>query len=231
MNTELAVAAFAGKQIGDFIKAIAPKALDQLDSAMAGGIESYRAKRTLNYLLAAKNECARLGINPRAVPAKLLCPLIENASLEELFADPLPDEKSPPAGSLQAKWVALLVNAANPNFKEEVRSDFVAALAQLSAKDAAIIDYLDARLANCIAVDDWSGTGLQLAELREACRFTMDEFYFATENLLRLRLAAKPDGGTFKNAISGRISVGPPKDAFCITVYGHRFVSACRMPS
>ncbi|MEO5926269.1 MAG: Abi-alpha family protein [Bryobacteraceae bacterium] len=69
------------------------------------------------------------GFTPKAVPPKILFPLLEGASLEE-------DE------GLHDMWAALLTNAASPDGAEKVRPSFTEVLRQMAPDEAVLLKWL-----------------------------------------------------------------------------------------
>jgi hypothetical protein len=77
----------------------------------------------------AERMAQKAGFTPKAVPIKLLFPLLEGASLEG-------DE------DLHTMWSALLANAASPQQTNEVRPGYIAILRQLAPDEAAILNWI-----------------------------------------------------------------------------------------
>lgn len=92
-------------------------------------VRLYRFRRQLECVKKAERMAQQAGFTPEAVPIKLLFPLLEGASLEE-------DE------DLHSMWSALLANASSPQQADEVRPGYIAALRQLAADEAAILNWM-----------------------------------------------------------------------------------------
>ena len=103
-------------------------ALDEVAEMWRDRVRLYRYERQLSCLKKAEKMAESAGFTPTAVPIKVLFPLLEGASFEE-------DE------DIHSMWAALLANAANPEFCMKVRPGFVAALKQLSADEAALLNW------------------------------------------------------------------------------------------
>src|SRR6266478_3162761 len=89
------------------IKAILGPAADELGQRFGDRVRLYRYGRSLEMLKKAEKMATEAGFTPKAVPIKLLFPLLEGASLEE-------DE------DLHIMWAALLANAASSDHAEGV---------------------------------------------------------------------------------------------------------------
>jgi hypothetical protein len=105
------------------------KATDEVAEMLATEIRTYRYGRSLKLLEKATRMAEEAGFTPKAVPIKLLSPLLEGASLEE-------DE------SLHDMWAALLANAASPEPVHAVRPGFIAALKQMAPDEAALLSWI-----------------------------------------------------------------------------------------
>lgn len=77
-------------------KLISPPA-EEIGLLLKDGIAKWRFNNQVKTLVKAKSICEKHGVNPRMISPKLLCPLLEYASLED-------NEK------LQDKWATLLAN-------------------------------------------------------------------------------------------------------------------------
>src|SRR6266403_3415558 len=83
------------------IKAILGPAADELGQRFGDRVRLYRYERSLDMLKKAEKMAKDAGFTPKAVPIKLLFPLLEGASFEV-------DE------NLHDMWAAWLANAASP---------------------------------------------------------------------------------------------------------------------
>jgi hypothetical protein len=133
-------ATVAGLRVTEIGKRMLGPALDELAERFRDRVRVYRYGRQLQLVEKAQNMAERAGYSPRAVPLKLLFPLLEKASLEE-------DE------DLHTKWAALLANAANPNTGDRVLPSFIEVLPLLTNKEAKLLDSLYAKVKRQIATD------------------------------------------------------------------------------
>lgn len=104
-------------------------AADEVAEQLRTEIKVYRYGRTLKLLEKAERMANEAGFSPKAVPIKLLFPLLEGASLEE-------DE------GLHDMWAALLTNASMSESSDMVRPGFIAVLRQMASDEAAILNFL-----------------------------------------------------------------------------------------
>src|ERR1700756_188385 len=95
------------------VKRMLGPAADEVAEMWKDQVRMYRYERQLKCVEKAERMATEAGFSPKAVPIKLLFPLLEGASLEE-------DE------NLHTTWAALLANAASPTNAEKVRPEFIA---------------------------------------------------------------------------------------------------------
>lgn len=119
-------------------------------------IRRRRLKTQIKTLVLAKGMLDAAGLPANAIAPRVLVPLLENASL----ADD-PDEANDPADAeaMQARWAALLANAAAGELGADVATGFPAILAQLEPIEARILDELT-KLSSPDTIDVW---GLRVA--------------------------------------------------------------------
>src|SRR5437016_1130922 len=109
------------------VKRMLGPAADELAEMWRDQVRLYRYERQLKCVEKAERMAQEAGFTPKAVPIKLLFPLLEGASLEE-------DE------DVHTMWAALLANAASPT--GGIRPGFIATLKQMSKDEAAILNCL-----------------------------------------------------------------------------------------
>jgi hypothetical protein len=123
-------AALAGAlKLTDVIKAFLGPATDEIAERFRDDIRRYRYGRQLECLKKAEKMAKDAGFTPKAVPIKLLFPLLEGASLEE-------------NEDLHTMWAALLANAASPDDAEKVRPGFIAILRQMAPDEAKLLKWV-----------------------------------------------------------------------------------------
>jgi len=110
----------------DIIKAMLGPATGEVAERFRDSVRLYRYARQLECLKKAEMMAKDAGFTPKAVPIKLLFPLLEGASLEE-------------NEDLHTMWAALLANAASPTKAEQVRPGFVAILKQMAPDEAVLL--------------------------------------------------------------------------------------------
>ena len=111
------------------IKAILGPAADELGQRFGDRVRLYRYRRSLDMLKKAEKMAKDAGFTPKAVPIKLLFPLLEGASFEE-------------NEDLHDMWAALLVNAASPENADKVRPAFISVLKQMSPDEASVLKFI-----------------------------------------------------------------------------------------
>jgi hypothetical protein len=109
------------------VKRMLGPAADELGQRFGDRVRLYRYGRSLDMLKKAEKMATEAGFTPKAVPIKLLFPLLEGASFEE-------------NETLHDMWAALLANAASPENPDIVRPGFIAILRQLVADEAALLN-------------------------------------------------------------------------------------------
>jgi len=120
-------AALAGAlKLTDIVKAMLGPATAEIAERFRDEVRRYRYGRQLECLRKAEKMATDAGFTPKAVPIKILFPLLEGASLEE-------DE------DLHTMWAALLANAASPAKSSNVRPGFAAILKQMSPHEAVLL--------------------------------------------------------------------------------------------
>lgn len=121
-------AAVAGAlKFTDVIKAMLGPATAEIAERFRDDVRLYRFGRQLACLKKAEQMAKDAGFTPKAVPIKLLFPLLEGASLEE-------------NEDLHTMWAALLANAASPEDARTVRAGFIAILRQMEPDEAAVLN-------------------------------------------------------------------------------------------
>ena len=85
----------------DFLGKLILPPVEETGLLIKDQVSSYRFSNQIKILIKARKKCQDNGINPNSIPFKLLCPLLENASLED-------DDK------LQDTWATLISNLADP---------------------------------------------------------------------------------------------------------------------
>jgi hypothetical protein len=111
------------------VKRMLGPAADELAEMWRDQVRMYRYERQLKCVEKAEKMATDAGFTPKAVPIKLLFPLLEGASFEE-------DE------NLHTMWAALLANAASPEDGPTVRPGFISVLKQMSPDEALVLKFI-----------------------------------------------------------------------------------------
>jgi len=202
----------AAREAGGFIAKFVSGPLEQGMGIFEDRLRYMRWERQLRLMQRAQDilQLAGLSAPTRPVPLKLAIPIMQGASLEE-------------NDGLQDRWAALLVNAANANFRSEVRRSYTSILEQITPLDAQILDILYS-----LPFEKSQHDGIVTGNLPESARIAdekepndalpSDEAVISLSNLARLgclRPAMTWGGGES----FGRVNP---------TVAGKAFVEACR---
>lgn len=121
----------AAKEAGGFIAKYISGPLEQAMGIVEDRLKYVRWERQQRFMQRSQEFLRLSGLSAptRPVPLKLAIPLMLGATMED-------DD------DLQDRWAALLVNAANADFKDEVRRSYAVILEQLTPLDARILDVL-----------------------------------------------------------------------------------------
>lgn len=120
-------AALAGAlKLTDVIKAMLGPATAEIAERFQDEVRLYRYRRQLECLKKAEKMAQDAGFTPKAIPIKLLFPLLEGASLEE-------------NEDLHTMWAALLANSSLPAKVETVRPGFIAILKEMAPDEASLL--------------------------------------------------------------------------------------------
>ena len=220
----------AALKLTDLAKAILGPATGEFAERIHDGVRLYRFGRQLKCLQKAEKMAKDAGFTPKAVPIKLLFPLLEGASFEE-------DE------NLHTMWAALLANAASPENAGRIRPGFIAILKQMDPHEAALLNTFYEELQAEVEVtaenefrksglDDWT-LSKQLRSLTslDAKVAALIEKTLSLEGLTAQLLIEK----TFwrKDAENVFTEVEPAEgleSTFTLTFRGRAFIEACRPP-
>lgn len=203
----------AAREAGGFIAKFIAGSLEQGMGIFEDRLKYMRWERQLRLMRRAQEFLALLGLQAptRPVPMKLVIPILQGASLEE-------DD------SLQDRWAALLVNAANASFSSEVRRSYISILEELTPFDARILDILyslpfEQSQHDGIATFDLPNSAKVLDGKEKWIKPLTEEVVISLSNLARLG-CLRP-GMTWGGGESfGKVNP---------TVAGKAFVEACRI--
>src|ERR1700722_7753996 len=116
-------------KLSEITKAILGPATGEFAERVKDEIRLYRFGRQLELLKKAEKMVQDAGFTPKAVPIKLLFPLLEGASLEE-------------NDDLHTMWAALLANAGDPSRRTISQPAYADILKQLTADQAMFLELL-----------------------------------------------------------------------------------------
>lgn len=125
----LGVAHLTKDALTDIVKRLVGPTADRAGQALADTFFKKRAVRAIAVVEDAAGMLQDAGIEPQAVPGRILMPVLEHCSWEE-------DEE------LQRKWAALLANAASPAMASRIIPAFAEILRQLTPLHAAVLQWM-----------------------------------------------------------------------------------------
>lgn len=202
----------AAREAGGFIAKFISGPLEQGIGIFEDRLRYMRWERQIRLMQRAQDFLQRAGLHAptRSVPLNILIPILQGASLED-------------NDDLQDRWASLLVNAANANFRSEVRRSYAVILEQLTPLDAHILDVLYSLPFEKSQHDGIATAGLPLrARIKEGKEQELsppsEEVVISLSNLTRLG-CLRP--GTTWGGGESFVRVNP-------TVTGKAFVEACR---
>lgn len=119
----------AGRELGGFISKYVGGPLDQAMGIVEDKLKYLRWERQIRLMERANEFLSERGLQlpTRKVPMQIAIPIMQGGSIEE-------DD------SLQDRWAALLVNAADESSDAEVRRAFISILEDLSPLDAIVLE-------------------------------------------------------------------------------------------
>ncbi len=119
----------ASRELGGFLAKYVGGPMEQALGIVEDKLKYQRWERQVRLMDRAELFLSERGLNQptRKLPLQLAIPLIQGGSLEE-------------NDSLQDKWAALLVNAADASMKIEIRRAFVSILEDLTPLDALVLE-------------------------------------------------------------------------------------------
>lgn len=215
------VAKTAGKAIdatagsARFLAKFVSAPLEQAVGILADHLKYIRFERgvRLQQRAEALMKEAGLAAPTREIPISLALPIMQHATLEE-------DD------SLQDRWAALLVNAANASFEGEVLRSYPSMLSQLSPFDALVLDVIYAQpyelaLHMGIATVDLPNSARVIGKDELDQPSPSDKVVITLSNLVRLGLL-RPSYTWGGGESFGRVNP---------TVAGRTFVRACQIKS
>jgi hypothetical protein len=117
---------FGAFKLPEITKVLLGPAAAEIAERIHDEVRFYRFGRQLEMLKKAAKMVKDAGFSPKAVPIKLLFPLLEGGSFEE-------------NEDLHTMWAALLANASSPEGSEKVRPGFIAILKQMAPDEAVLL--------------------------------------------------------------------------------------------
>jgi len=214
-------AAVAGAlKLTDLAKAMLGPATAEFAERFRDQVRLYRFGRQLECLKKAERMAQDAGFTPKAVPIKILFPLLEGASLEE-------------NEDLHTMWAALLANAASPARNDLVRPGFIAILRQMAPDEGSLLS---------VIADLTDGHSSLLRSFKATSKPVLDRAIAAHNHIQMERLRAtvrqerEEEGATESRlqtcvqllANAGLVEIGD--DIITLSSLGRTFLESCRPP-
>ena len=207
-------------------------ALVELSQMGVDVIRFQRWKMQHSILERARQFCDARGINPQAIPLKVLVPLVENMSLEE---DPEASTNPEGAKAMQERWAALLANAAMGDAGVDVLPGFPRILSELMPEEATMLEWLAGLRAGSTPDSLKAQVGFDWTKPTEG----QEVFDVYVGNLERLGLVVvrPPDSRALADVVHGvygDMGGGPTIERQAnvrLTPLGRAFVTACTPPA
>ena len=206
------------KETTEFISLITKPSAKEWGEIFATKVRYWRIKNGISIMQKTKKLLEHNKINPKKISLKLFVPLLESSSLEE-------------EELMKDKWAALLANAINPDYKEEIRPSYVGILKELSPTEVRLLDKMCEELNKKLPEDKYE----DMFSFDNICKYldlSEEEYYIMSDNLIRLNLCQSAPFRGFR--INGG---GPEKDKPALirtrkisylTPLGYSFVKACK---
>lgn len=194
------------KTISNFIDKIAGPAAEEVGLMLQDSVKVYRMKNQIRLMDKAEAILKKSGRDPKAVPYRVLLPILEKGSLED-------NEQ------LNDKWAALLANASSNDGKHSISPSYPNILEQIAPIDAKILDFLYTSLSK-LGLDK----ALRFEDVGKDINIDQESLKIIIDNLARLGLVVS--GGSFGEndysfEIRGYEIVG-------LTSLGCVFIPACQ---
>jgi hypothetical protein len=195
-----------------FAKTLLGPLFTELGELFADPIREYRRRRSARVLVDTKARIEAQRHDVRAVPGRVLIPLLEHASLDEELHD---------------RWVAMLANAADADGAVCVTPAFPRLLAELSATEINALDWVleHGRHVTEDGTEQFSITG---NEAQDALGIATKDFEMMASNVYRLGIAEPIWGSVQRHFTDGTTTSTRVYFKFLLTPLGVAFVRACR---
>ncbi len=208
----------------EYIDKLLAPALEEGGGIIGDTVGYWRFKNKVNLVLKAKAFLEGKGIQPAAVLPKIVVPILEAGSLETDV-------------DMQARWAALLANAADPSVPE-ILPGYANMLSQFTPMHAAILDDLYKSHGDSFSLEpepmadlyEWTGYQPTPAQtIIEKFGISKQQYNVLASDLHRLQVI---DGDRWAGGAVGPSPSGPTSYlSIHITPLGRAFVRACRPPA
>ena len=210
------------EKLGGFFAKVFIAPTEEIAGMVTDKLRFVRWQRVLRTVDEVNRILAARGVREtRAVIPKLALPIFEESSLEE-------DD------TLHSMWNALLANAMDPNFKEEIRFAYSEIIKNLAPLDAQMLREIYDAVQQAGMLDfrkacDASATKDNICQV---LGITDEQYLISANNLMRLRVLAPrvvyvEVGGPITISGGERLTIDKGTDQVVITPLGIRFIESC----
>jgi len=210
------------EKLGGFFAKVFIAPTEEIAGMVTDKLRFVRWKRVLRTVDEVNRILAERGVrDTRAVAPKLALPIFEESSLEE-------DD------TLHSMWNALLANAMDPSFTEEIRFAYTDIIRNLAPLDARMLReiYAAVQRAGLLDFDKARNGSVTMDNLCQGLKISEEQYLISVNNLMRLRVLAPRVilvQGSGQINISGgeRLTIDKGTDQVVITPLGIRFIESC----
>lgn len=198
------------------VKRMLGPAADEVAEMWRDKVRLYRYERQIKCVEKTEKMARNAGFTPKAVPPKILFPLLEGASLED-------------NEDLHTMWAALLANAAYPEVSDTVRPGFIAILKHLSHDEAVLLKWMRDQLPTTAFRVPISYTGMEFAYAKLFGKLETVHPRVSSEGDSRCRICVSAIVAT--GLIEKTVDSDVEGVGYAFTWYGYEFIAACQPPT
>ena len=200
------------KEVEEFLSTVTPDFVKDFGGILSDTVRHWRFRNEIKILKQARDLIKKNGLSTKALPLKVLVPLIEASSLEE-------DTR------MQERWANLLANGLT--LRVEIKPNYVEILKELSPAEALVMDKIFEVAILESDVDKRHRNQYSRQKIAEWLKLNDEQANLLVENLFRLNLCRMPGSTGMTFGENMRVAVSTT-DLFELTVTGFDFVRACR---
>lgn len=205
------------KETTEFISLITKPSAKEWGEIFATKVRYWRIKNGISIMKKTKKLLEDNKINPKIISLKLFVPILESSTLEE-------------EEFMQDKWSALLTNAVNPNYGEEIRPCYAEILKELAPTEVKLLDKMFEEINRRLPEKDYEEL-LSVESVSKFLSISEQEYYIMSDNLIRLNLCqpAPVRGMTLgEGPLKDKAATIRVKKVSYLTPLGYSFVKSCK---